>query len=98
MNLNLNRGPEEYLRYDPFEGDRDVDVRCRTVRLVKTRKPQRCLDPFSHNHHEIPPGTTARYEKALIDGSFWGRYYVCVECMEKWLKFVEGGTDVAEDS
>lgn len=80
----------EYLRYDPFEGDRDVDIRCRTVKLVKTRKPQKCMDPYSHTMHEIPVGTVARYEQALVDGDFWGRYYVCVECMDKWLDLTYG--------
>mgnify|MGYP003346889291 CR=1 FL=1 len=39
------------------------------------------------------PGERARYEKALIDGSFWGRYYVCLPCMDKWLAEVLGDTE-----
>lgn len=75
----------DYLRYDPFEGERDVVIRCRTVRLVFTRKPQACfgLDRSSHNH-AIPVGGKARYEKALVDGK-WGASYVCCACMDRWL-------------
>jgi hypothetical protein len=76
---------EEYLRYDPFDGDRDVDIRCRTRKLVKVRKPQKChgLDAATH-WHPINPGERALYEQAVVDGE-WGRYYVCLGCMNKWL-------------
>ena len=75
----------DYLRYDPFDGERDVDVRCRTVKLVKVRKQQKChgLD-YESNGHPINPGERARYEQAIVDGK-WGRYYVCIGCMTKWL-------------
>ena len=76
---------EDYLRYDPFEGDRDVDIRCRTVKLVTVRKPQKChgLDAKGHGH-EIKVGERAKYETAIVDGE-WGRFYVCIGCMTKWL-------------
>lgn len=76
---------EDYLRYDPFEGDRDVDIKFRTKKLVTVRKQQKChgLDYKSHGH-AILPGERARYEKALVDGE-WGSYYVCIGCMTKWL-------------
>lgn len=75
----------DYLRYDPFDGDRDVDIRCRTRKLVTVRKPQKChgLDYESHGH-EIKVGERARYEQAIGEGK-WGRYYVCLACMNKWL-------------
>jgi hypothetical protein len=75
----------EYLRFDPFDGDRDVDVKCRTTKIVTTRRPQKCHDPMNGQMHEIPAGTRARYETALVDGE-WGRYYTCVACMDKWLR------------
>ena len=75
----------DYLRWDPFEGDRDENVTLRTVKMVTTRKPQKCMDPEAGSLHPIPPGTRARYEQALVDGDYWGRYYVCVACMDKWL-------------
>lgn len=85
----------EYLRYDPFDGDRDIQVKCRTVKLVTTRKPQKCFDPMDGKPHEIPAGTRARYETAIVEGK-WGSYYTCIACMDKWLtKFcrVGGGTN-----
>ena len=73
----------ELLDYNPFEGERDVDIRCRTVKIVTTRKPQRCYGTDG-KMHDITPGTRARFETALVDGA-WGGYYTCVPCMEKWL-------------
>jgi hypothetical protein len=74
-----------YTNYDPFEGDRDAGVTLRTVKLVTTRKPQTCMKPEG-SVHTIPAGTKARYEQALVDGSYWGRYYTCTECMDRWLQ------------
>ena len=74
----------EYLRYDPFDGDRDVSIKCRTVKLVTTRAPRKCLDPMKGELHDIPAGTRARYEHALADGK-WGSFYTCVACMDNWL-------------
>lgn len=86
-------GDEEYLRFDPFEGDRDTDVRLRKVRLVTTRKTQKCCDPNSGTVHDIPPGTRCRFESALVDG-MWGRYYTCVPCLDKWFSvYLNGGPD-----
>lgn len=75
----------DYLRFDPFDSDRDVDIRCRTTKLVTVRKAQKChgLDRETHGH-EIAPGNRARYETAVVDGE-WGRYYVCLPCMDRWL-------------
>jgi len=73
-----------YLSYDPFEGERDVDIKARMVKMVTTRKPQKCADPEYGKGHAIPAGTRTRYEHALVDGE-WGSYYVCVPCMDKWL-------------
>lgn len=77
---------QKYLDYDPFEGERDVDIRCRTVSMLTTRKPHKCADPSNGGKpHDIPAGTRARYEHALVDGE-WGSYYVCIPCMDRWLK------------
>lgn len=94
INLEITRPctDADYLQYDPFEGDRDVDIRCRTVKLVTVRKQQKChgLDAKFHGH-EIKVGQRARHEQAIVDGE-WGRYYVCLDCMDKWLKREGGGT------
>lgn len=76
----------EYLRWDPFDGaDRDIDIRARKVKMVTTRKAQRCHG--NSGMHDIPAGTRARYESAIVDGE-WGSYYTCVACMDQWLRDV----------
>jgi len=78
---------EEYLRWDPFEGD-ESQIACRTVKLVKVRKEHPCFigaNPHGGDRHVIKPGEMARNETALVDGSFWGRSYVCVPCMDKFI-------------
>lgn len=74
----------EYIRFDPFEGDRDIRIECRTVKIVTTRKEHRCHSLSLDGMHDMPPGTRARYEHALVEGA-WGSYYTCIECMDKWL-------------
>jgi hypothetical protein len=71
------------LRWDPFDGERDVDIKCRTVKLVTTRKPHKCYPPEG-KMHAIKSGQRARYETAIVDGE-WGSYYTCLSCMDKWL-------------
>lgn len=76
----------DYLRWGPFDGaDRDVKIAARDVRIVTTRKPQRCNgDDGAASSHEMPAGTRARYEHALVDGE-WGSWYICLACMDKFL-------------
>lgn len=78
---------QAYIAYDPFEGGDEAELTVRSVKVVKTRKPQSCMRPEGSTHI-IPPGTIARYEKALVDGDYWGRYYTCAECMDRWLRAV----------
>ncbi len=82
----------DYLDYDPFEGD-EAEIVCRTVKLVKVRKPHACFigaNPIGGDNHVIQIGTVARVESALVDRSFWGRSYVCIPCMDKWLDEING--------
>ena len=86
MTDGLKRSEDDYLRFDPFDGDRDVDIRMRTVKLVRVRKPHRChLGIGEDNAHDIAIGELARNERAFVDGSFWGSYYVCIPCMDRFL-------------
>lgn len=57
--MNAVLTDEEYLRYDPFDGERDVDIKCREVRIVRVKKPHKChgLDPEKHGHGD--PGRRA---------------------------------------
>lgn len=74
------------LNIDFWEGDRDVDVRQKTVKIVTTRKPQTCT---AHNGfrraEEIPAGARMMVERAIVDGK-WCSAYVCVGCVDAWLK------------
>lgn len=85
---------DEYLRWDPFEGD-ESDLQCRTVRIVKVRKDHICYTSQApgEDQHVIHKGELARFERALIDRSFWGRYYTCIKCMDKFLTELFGEDD-----
>jgi len=76
----------DYLGYDPFDGDRDVDVRCRSLKIVKVRKPHDCqlVDLIGVEPHKIKPGELAICDRALVEGE-WGSCYACIGCMDKWL-------------
>jgi hypothetical protein len=71
-----------------FEGmysDGDADVRQYSRRVVKTRKAHKCPGNFLEALHDIPAGTTAVVETAIVDGK-WGSCYTCADCVEKWKK------------
>jgi hypothetical protein len=48
----------DYILFDPFEGDRDVDVRARTVKIVTIRKEHPCGGNSRHEWHILPVGHT----------------------------------------
>ena len=79
---------DEYIQFDPFEGDRDTDIRCRSVKMVTTRKVHQCTG--IDDMHKIHPGTRARYEKAIFEGS-WASWYMCVGCLDEWYKILFEG-------
>lgn len=74
----------DFADFDPFDGERDVDIKCRTVKVVTTRKQHKCYPPEG-KMHAIKAGTRARYETAIVDGK-WGSFYTCVVCMTAWLR------------
>lgn len=81
------RAVEEYLAFDPCAGE-EGDVSCRTVRLVVARREHPCflgMRPFGDGH-TIAKGEKYRYEKALVDRSFWGEYRVCLRCIDRWFE------------
>lgn len=83
----LKFSAQDYLGFDPCEGDRDVSVSLRRVRLVRARKSHACFlgGGYSGDNHTIQTGDLYRMETALVDGDHWGKYAVCVPCMDKWL-------------
>lgn len=81
MNKNISENDERYIIYDPYAGDRDEDIRNRTVKVVTTRAPHFC----SMCEVEHPAKTRMRCETAVVDGE-WASSYVCIEAIEKDLK------------
>lgn len=78
-----------YLNHDPFYypwGDGETEIHCRKVKLVRTKKEHTCVPPpgIAKNVHAIPAGTEARYESAIVEGS-WSKCYTCLDCMDVWL-------------
>lgn len=71
---------DQYIGFMPFFGE-DSELSCQTIKILKTRKPHACVG--SNPEHTIPTGSMARYEKALVDGDFFGRYYMCIPCLDK---------------
>lgn len=75
----------EYLSLDLFAGD-ESELTLHTKKLVKTRKSHPCYyGVLDKTEHQINAGEVAVFEKALVDGEFFGRYYMCIACMDKEL-------------
>lgn len=83
------RDDQHYLHFDVFCGD-DSEIRLRRISLVRTRKPHTCMWPTIGCRHEIQSGEKVWVESGIIDGAF-GRCYVCLECIDKFLDEVEVG-------
>ena len=74
----------DLLSFDLFAGNKDcLAIRARTNLLVTTRKPHICL--FGADRHDIPIGSRARVERAVVDGVWCGGYYCC-KCLTKWME------------
>jgi len=89
----MSRPDSEYLEYDPFFGE-EGEITCRTKTLRSARKEYACFGaPDSGDGHTIKPGDRYRYETALVDGDFWGTYSICLPCIDKWIRELEGDGD-----
>ena len=75
------RPDQDYIDFDPYMDE--CTVKCSKVKIVTTRKAQTCFMPTG-KIHQIPVGTRARYETAIVDGE-WGRYYTCLECLDRYM-------------
>lgn len=78
------RSDEEYIHTDPFEGD-EADLTCRNVTIRTARKEHVCYGLLGKRDHSIQPGERYRFERARVDGSFWGEYKICLRCMDKFI-------------
>jgi hypothetical protein len=74
----------DYLRFDPFAGERDNNIRCQQVSLRRARERYICFGLLGEQEHEIQKGYLYRYEKGFSQGR-WGCYRLCIGCMDKWL-------------
>lgn len=84
------RTEQDYLACEGMLDGRDEHIRSRTVKVVVTRKPHECFSFDCSGLHNIPPGTRAIYEHAIVDGQ-WGSFYTCLECADSWLDYLERG-------
>lgn len=82
----------DYIATDPFFGD-ESDIKCRTVKIKTARKQHKCFGLTGQQDHMINPGDRYRYEKALVDGSFFGEYKICLKCMDEFISDIEGHDD-----
>lgn len=75
---------EVYIGTDPFFGD-EAERACQSVVIRTSRKEHACFSLDGKQDHTIQPGERYRHERALIDGSFWGEYKICLGCMDKFI-------------
>lgn len=85
MSARASANESKYLAFNPFDGERDIKIVARTVKMVTTRKVHPCCNPLYDEPHFLPINSRARYEHALVEGE-WGSYYTCIACMDKWNK------------
>lgn len=84
---------EQYIAANDslYEGPDESEVRCRTITIVKVRKPQKCMCPAGKGH-PIAVGERAVADRANVDGE-WGTCYTCLPCLESWEKEGVSGID-----
>lgn len=70
----------EYLDFDP-QAD-ECEVRVLSKKIVTTRKPHECI---GIEPHEIPAGTRARAESAIVDGVMESTW-CCLACIDAYFK------------
>jgi hypothetical protein len=90
--MTLKHSHEDYISYDPFLGD-ESEIVCRTIKIRKANKQHTCFGLDGNRNHSINPGEFYRFEKALIDGSFWGEFKICLNCMDQLMDEQDDGDD-----
>lgn len=86
------RSDDDYITFDPFFGG-ESELTCRSVKIRKARTNHECYGSIIGVHdkgHFIGAGEKYRYEKALVDGSFWGQYKICLKCMDRFISEMDG--------
>lgn len=87
----MSRTDQEYIRFDPFFGE-EGEISLRSVKLRTARKPHQCFLSLGRDRspHSIQPGQRYREERALVDGDYFGRYCMCLTCIDRELNELEG--------
>ena len=89
MIWEITMNDDMYISLDMFQGD-ESDVKCRTVKMRMARKKHVCFGNGISHGHMIDIGQRYRHERALIDGSFWGEYRICIPCLDEHIKLFYG--------
>ena len=77
----------DVLAVNPFEGDRDLDLRTLFDKMVTARKARPCCDCWQ----QIVPGTRIRSRSDVYDGAVRSLAW-CTECCEAMaLSWTDGG-------
>jgi hypothetical protein len=76
---------EQLLRYHEgmFVDSEGID--CFEKKVVRTRKPHSCPGLKHDDFHELPAGSRAVVEHAIVDGS-WRTAYTCEAHVIEWAK------------
>lgn len=84
--MTLKYTEDEYKNVDLFQGE-ESELSCVVVKMVRARKEHKCFGGLGDygDGHVIHKGDLYRYESALVDGDFFGKYRLCIPCMDKWL-------------
>lgn len=82
----MKHDEQVYLDFDVMQDDRETQVHLQKVKLVKTRKKHECYGTGPGKFHDMPVGTMARRDSALIDREHWGSYYICTDCIDTFLE------------
>jgi hypothetical protein len=74
--------PEDYsISATGFYGLDDGEIECYQEKLVKCRKPHKCVGGCNK---EIPKGAYAIRESGFMDGKPVSSY-TCTDCLDKWM-------------
>jgi hypothetical protein len=84
----------QVLRYDPFAGDRDSNVRLLSDVMVVTRKPHRCQHCFGWTK---PGDRCRRRSEVSYDEGRTMSFYFCAECCEAMRELITGNDHEALD-